>query len=258
LFRTLSETREVAELALDDLSDWFNPYLPYFLRETLRSGGEVTVSSAGGAVDGLCLYNPTERVASIFTRSEEIARAMFERRSGISVFSEAALGPIAESYRVYSVELDRWASDHRFTHPVRPARASDLPAVRRLLLDVYGAADERWFATMPSTTERWFLVELDGKLAGTACASLVGRHGRLHSLSVAPTRRRLGIGSDLVFARLVWLRAAGARSVLSEISERNLPSRALAEGAGMRDVGRLFRYERPAVPSEPVAAAAPA
>ena len=69
----------------------------------------------------------------------------------------------------------------------------------------------------------------------------------MHSLAVRPMYRHLGLGTDLLFARLLWARAAGARSVLSEIADQNLPSRAVAEAGGMRRVGEIFFYP----PSEP-------
>jgi RimJ/RimL family protein N-acetyltransferase len=180
-----------------------------------------------------------------------VAEAYLEGRSGLSVYSDLALGAPAEPYRIYSVGLDTWTEEHSFRHSVRPAIRSDLPRIHRVLRGVYGYADERWFATSPPESERWLVVELDGELAGVGCASLAGRHGRLHSLSVRPRCRNLGVGADLVFARLLWLRAAGASAALSEISDRNLPSQALAERAGMRVVGRLFRYERARAPPVP-------
>jgi GNAT superfamily N-acetyltransferase len=253
VFRTLTDSRDVGTLVLEDLSDWFMPHLPHFMREAMRSGGEVTVSSTNGTIDGVFLFHPSEHVGSIFSRSQAIAQAFFLLRDGLSVYSEVDLGPPAEVYRIYSVDLGRWEPDRPIAHPVRPATPSDIPRVRAVLLGVYGLADDRWFATMPSTIEQWFLAELDKEVAGVACATIVGRYGRLHSLAVVPTRRHLGVGSDLVRARLLWLRAAGAHSALSEISERNRPSQTVAERSGMRAAGRLFRYERPRLEPEPPA-----
>jgi len=52
----------------------------------------------------------------------------------------------------------------------------------------------------------------------------------------------MGIGSDLLFARLLYARDAGACEAISEISERNAASRAVAERAGMRVAGTVFLY----------------
>jgi GNAT superfamily N-acetyltransferase len=253
-----STVREIASpddldgLRPGDLSDWFNPFLEHFMLESLRCGGEVALAVEDSEIRGIYLYSPAERIASVFTRSRRIAEELARRRDRISIYAPFELAPSSEPYLIYSAGAEPWIDGGGFAHAVRLAQASDLPEVARLLRAVYGEVDERWIATMPHATERCFVVEVDGDMAGVAWASLAGGAGRLHSLSVRPRYRRLGIGTELFRARRLWLRAAGADPTISEIAERNLPSRRIAEAGGMRPVGRIFRVERPGPTVAPI------
>jgi GNAT superfamily N-acetyltransferase len=246
--RRLSDPAEADALARADLSDWFDPLLPHFAREALRCGGQVSLSEGDGGIDGLLLHLPAEHVASVFTRRREVALALLEGTVEVSVYVDERLGLPGEPFIVYARELDRSLELPALAHPVRVAGPGELGRIRELLLAVYGVVDERWLATMPST-ERGFVVDLDGELAGAAFASAVAGLGRLHSLAVARRFRGLGLGRELVAARLAWLWAAGARRALSEIAERNTPSRRAAERSGMVPVGRIVQHERPAPPA---------
>jgi len=246
--RRIAEPEEVDRLRLSDLSDWFNPFLEHFMLESLRCGGEVAVAEESGIVRGIYLYSPAERIASVFSRSRALAEELARRRDDLSVYTPFPMTPGAERFTIYSIATDRWNDPGRFSHPLRIAGATDRPRIARFMREVYGVVDERWIATMPDAAERCFLVEVGGEIVGAAWASLVGGHGRLHSLTVRPSFRRLGIGSELFRARMLWLRAAGAGPVVSEISERNLPSRTVAEHGGMVPAGSIFRHERASPP----------
>jgi GNAT superfamily N-acetyltransferase len=247
-FQDLVSSEEIDRLALGDLSEWFNPFLPHFIREAHRCGGEVLVAREGPEVRGLYLYSPAERLASAFTRSRSIAEQFRTARDPPTLFAPFALAPGAETYHIYQGDLVRWSPSAPFLYRPHLARPGDLPEVVRLLRDVYGGVDEQWFATLPSELERCFVVRIEGEIAGVAWASYADGHGRLHSLSVRPRFRRLGIGTDLWTARALWLKAAGAHSVIAEISDRNAASRAVSEHGGMRPVGRWFRNERASAP----------
>jgi len=72
--------------------------------------------------------------------------------------------------------------------------------------------------------------------------SIVNGVGRLHSLHVKPQFRRIGIGEDILFARLLWLRSKRARSAFSEISRDNPPSSRIAMKGRMMPSGTIFQY----------------
>ncbi len=238
--KAVTELGEARQLVFGDLSDCFNPFLPRFVREALLGGGEVWVSREDSVVDGLLLYNVIERVGSIFTRDARVARRLFDVKAAGAFFSEFSLSTKTEIYPVFAVEPTEGADTHPFAHPVRMARRSEQPAIIRMLNEMYGPIDTRWLQIASREEERCFVVDVAGEIAGVGWVSVVGAHGRLHSLSVRPHYRRIGIGTDLWHARVLWAQKAGGRRVISEISELNVASLAIARAGGMRRIGQQF------------------
>lgn len=241
----LGDPESLALLATSNLSDFFNPFLDHFARTAIRGGGEVWVSKAGPSVEGLLLYNHVERVGSIFTRDPTIAEALAGLKERMAVFSEFPLGARTEVYYLYSVPVPRGSAPHRFRHRVRLARAADHDAILRMLTEMYGQIDTSWLESLPRGDEKCLVVEIDGQVAGAGWVVVVNGHGRLHSLSVRPPFRRLGIGTDLWHARILWAERAGAFQVISEIDDRNVASEAIATAGGMRRIGRMYLSVRP-------------
>jgi GNAT superfamily N-acetyltransferase len=242
--RRVTAPAEVDALSFGDLSDYFNPFIGHFMKEALRCEGDVQVSLSGSQVDGAFVYHEVDNEASIFTRERSVAETFFGLRDRVGVYSEFELGPRSEVYDIYAADHPAWNGAHRFRHSVRAAVASDRDAIVGLMNDVYGRVDERWLRSFPRADEACFVVDGADGIAGVAFAAVVNGHGRLHSLSVRARYRRMGVGTDLWYARMWWTRRAGAGSVLTEISEQNLPSRAIAEAGGMRRIGRIFQTRR--------------
>jgi GNAT superfamily N-acetyltransferase len=242
--RRVTRDAEVDRTGLGDLSDFFNPFLPHFMKEALRCGGEVQISMGDGTVDGILLYHDAEKTASIFTRDPTIARTLFELRTQVSVFSDFALSPVSETYGVYEIDVAREPGCHRYAHPVRAAGTADLPAILALMKEVYGRVDERWIETVSPTQETCFVVDGADALAGAAWATTVGGWGRLHSLSVRSRYRRMGVATDLWHVRMEWMRRVGVSRVLTEISDLNVLSRRIAEAGGMRRRGEIHLSRR--------------
>ena len=231
---------QASGLRLGDLSEFFNPFLTYFISETLRSAGEVWVIRDAVGVSGVLLRDDCEKVASLFTRSWEAATGLLSKAQGVSLFAEIPFEAKAEVFHVYSVDLSSPLQEHRFSHPIRRAMGADFPEVFRLMNEVYGPVNETWFDSIPAEREVCLITEVGGEVAGTAWVSLAGGSARLHSLAVRPRFRRLGVGTDLLFGRLLWVHKAGAQRAISEISEHNLASQAIASNGGMRRAGRIF------------------
>jgi GNAT superfamily N-acetyltransferase len=236
---------EATRLVLGALSEIFQPFLDRFVGEAVQGRGEVWVSEEKETVNGLLLFNQVERVGSIFTSDPTVARALYGLKDNVAVFSEFPLDAKAEVYQVFAAEPPGGTAHHRFTHVVRTARADEHPAIVRMLNEMYGQIDTSWLRTAAPSGEKCFVVEVAGELAGAGWASVVRSHGRLHSLSVRPRYRRVGIGTDLWHARMLWTWRAGARQVISEISEHNVASLAIATAGGMHPVGRMFLSLRP-------------
>lgn len=246
--RPLATLAEIAELDLPHLSEWFDPFLRRFLVDALATGGEAAVAEEAGHVVGLYLYTPAEGVGSVFTRRRAVASAFLERAPPGGVYAESAWRPYGEPIEVMAADLRDWAPEHPYRNPVRIAGAEDLPGVERLMEELTGGTDPRWFATLPRAGEICFLAEVAGRVAGVSWSTVVGAHARGHSFMVHPRYRGLGIGTDLLQARMAWLKANGVAHVVSEIYEGNDASRIAAERAGMARVGRMFHY-RPREPA---------
>lgn len=230
---------EHAELSRSDLSDWFNPFLTKFADEARRCGGEVVVTRTDGVVTGLQVSDPVERIASVFSRSRAVVGEAYRTRGSYGLFAEQALSASAESLDVFATQTGP-APPHRFRHRVRAFERTDRRSVVDLMREVDGPVNELWFEGLPTADEAGFVVEMDDRLAGFGWASRAGSHVRLHSLTVRAPYRRLGIGTDLLFARLIWASRAGASQVLSEISRRNPASQTVALRGGMRPVGQMY------------------
>ncbi len=243
--RALSSPTDVAPLSVTDLSEWFDPFLKYFMRETLRSGGEVVVAGDGRVVRGVFLHDPVERVASIFTRSQAVANAFYGLRDHVAVYSELPLGSARENFDIFVVNLADGDIPYTYSHTVRAVRDEDRVPILALMTAIYGRFNGAWLGPAFQGTEKGYLAEVDGRPVGAAWVSAVEAHGRLHSLSVLPRYRRLGIGSDLWHARVQWARRNGVRRIFSEIPEDNVASRAIAVRGGMRRVGLAFQCVRP-------------
>jgi GNAT superfamily N-acetyltransferase len=237
----ISEPDSVGRLVLRGLSEFFDPLLPAFTRDTFRAGGEVWLSHSGGSVDGLFLYVESEKLGAAFTRSRPVAESFFALHPGSSTYADFPMGVRSEVFRLYEGSAVGNDFGHRFRHPVRPGAEGDRTEVLRLLRGVHGVVDDAWLTPMARDEEACFVVEGDGELAAAAWVSVSNAVGRLHSLSVRPRYRRTGMGTDLWHARMQWAAAGGARRVVTEISEHNVGSRAIAEAGGMRWVGQIYR-----------------
>jgi len=237
--RVLEEFRALDRV---DLSTRFNPFLAHFAREAIRCGGDVRVVPGGGSIAGLIVSDPVERIASVFTRSPELAERCVRDRGTFGVYSEHPLEPAREALDLLHRSFGREPAEFRFRHPLRPYVREDLSAVLELMREVYGPVNERWYECLPNPSEAGFVSEVDGRLAGVAWVTYVPGHARLHSLTVRAPYRRVGIGTDLLFARLLWAYRSGAADVLSEVSASNAASQAIAGRAGMHRVGQIYYY----------------
>ena len=224
-----------------DLSDWFNPFLRTFAREAILSGGRATVACDRDRVLGLALTDPPERTVSVFCRSPVVVGLLRSGLEELSTYAELDLGGPSEPFAIHRTDLPQPPA-HRFRHRVRLLGPSELGGVAALLAEVYGQSADRWLAIAQAEGERCLGVDIDGELAGAAWVLLVGGHARLHSLAVRAGSRRRGVATDLVMARLLFAWSRGARTAVSEISERNVPSQRAAVRSGMRPVGRWFLY----------------
>ncbi len=239
------EIEEVDRLVLGDLSDWFNPFLPHFLRETLRARGEVLVARSGRETLGVLLVDPIERIGSLFARHPGAAAALYREHRPLPIFSEYLFEAPREPYEIFAGSPGDEIDSTPFAHPVRAATEADGSGLLHLMSEIYDPTNPAWMDPSPDGVERCFVAEAQGRLVGAAWIAVAGPVGRLHSLSVAPRFRSLGIGTVLWNARMLYALRRGVKTVLAEIAPGNAPSRAIALRGGMRPVGVTYLYERP-------------
>lgn len=244
-YRRLPGVTEVEGLHWTPLSEWFDPFLRLFAKDALRTGGIVEVAEEDGLVRGLSLFSSSEGVGSGFTRTRRVAERYLSRMEPGGLYLEEPWRPGGEPVEIFAADLRDWSSPHRTRNPVRIARPGDLPSIRALMRGEMGPGVDAWIATLPRPEETAFLCEIDGRAVGVSWLSRAGAFARGHSFVVHPRFRGLGIGTDLLTARMLWLRRTGGRQVVSEIYDGNVASRTAAERAGMALVGRMYHFRRP-------------
>jgi glycine/D-amino acid oxidase-like deaminating enzyme/GNAT superfamily N-acetyltransferase len=244
-YRTLQSLYEVDKLDLPPLSDWFDAFLPLFTKDAIRCRGEVQIAEGEEqGVSGVYLGNPAERTVSIFTHTRCVAEHFLSLPGRGEIYTEHDWAPGADVINIMLADLRDWNPDRPLRNPVRVADARDLPQVLALIREVHGPVDLAWFETLPRPEEICFVSEVNGRIVGASWLTVVGANGRGHSLAVHPRYRRLGIGTDMLVARMLWLKGRGVPQVISEIYEDNLSAMTAAERAGMTKVGRMFVYHR--------------
>jgi sarcosine oxidase subunit beta len=249
-FHALRAVAEVDALTLPSLSDWFDPFLPLFLRDALRTGGRAEVAIIDQRVRGVYLTSPVETVGSVFTRVRAVAEHYLTTMGPGGLYADGEWGRDGERIDILAADLRDWRPTESLRHPIRIAEPSELPRIRALMAELAGGVDDAWLATLPRPEELCFVAEVDGALAGISWASVVGPFARGHSFMVHPRFRGIGIGTALLHGRMLWLRGRGVRQVVSEIYEGNAASMTAAQRAGMAVVGALY-HRRPAPSAEP-------
>jgi ribosomal-protein-alanine N-acetyltransferase len=82
---------------------------------------------------------------------------------------------------------------------------------------------------------------LDGR-GGLVLVRRASDEGEILTLATMPEGRRRGVGRRLLAAALNWAAAGGATRVFLEVSDANVPARALYAAAGFTPCGRRPRY----------------
>ncbi len=223
------------------LSPGYAPFLPGLIAEAVRAGAGVFLVPGRATIRALVVDDPVESTASVFTAEAEVAAELVRAHRGWT-FSEHAIDRPRERFDLYARDPLGDDLPGGYRHRVdRLGPEHDL-AARTLVREAYPHANDRYFATARGGSAAGFGVWVNGTLAGAGWATAAGSTARLHGLTVRPGFRHIGVGADLVRARLEWGRWSGAARAFSEISERNAASRAIAERLGMRPDGCVYLY----------------
>ena len=241
----VSEIRNASDIdfVLPNGLSFFDPYLQYFIREILEIGGEAYVSrTPEETVSGVFIYDEYEKNGTIYTRSREVFDYFYGLKPFNFVFAEMKTEFKSEIYDIYTLNLENQAVDHRFNHEISVAEKESIDEVERFMVSAHPGMNRRWMNVALENGDRCFIARLSDEIAGLGWLSLVNGIGRLHSLYVKPQFRRIGIGEDIVYARLLWLKSKHARSAFSEISRQNFSCSRIAIRAQMRASGQVFQY----------------
>jgi ribosomal protein S18 acetylase RimI-like enzyme len=225
---------------------FFEPYLQYHVKEILEIGGEIHVARASeGSVSGVFMYDNCEKIGTIYTRSREVFDYFYELRPFNFLFAEMSTEHESEIYNIYAIDLRNLAFDHRFSHEITIAEEEHIEEIEQFMVSTSAGINRRWVKVALKNGDRCFIVRLCNEIAGLGWLSLVNGIGRFHTLYVKPQVRRMGIGEDLLFARLLWLKSKHAHSAFSEISRYNSSCTRIALKGQMRVTGQIYQYFKP-------------
>lgn len=249
----MSQSEEIKAFQVRNASDvhsafpkglsFFQPYLEYWIKETLEIGGEAHVSeTTEGLGSGLFLYDDYEKAGSIFTRSREVFDYFYGLKPFRSLYAELQTEHPKEIYDIHTIDLEDSSLDHKFSHATSVADEEPNEEIRQFMVSTHPGTNPRWIDVALRNGDKCVIVQLGDEIAGIGWLSLVGGIGRLHSLFVKPRFRKISVGLDLLFARLLWLKSKNARMALSEISVNNLQSSRVAERGGMKVSGQVYQY----------------
>jgi len=227
---------------------FFEPYLQYFIKEILEIGGEAYVSrTPEGTVSGIFTYDDSEKGGTIYTRSREVFDYFYGLKPFNFLFAELRTEVESEIYDIYAIELENHDVVHRFSHEISMAEDWQIGEIERFMVLAHPGMNRRWVKVALENGDKCFVVSLGSEIAGLGWVSLVKSIGRIHSLFVQPQFRGLGIGEDILYARLLWLKSKQAHSAFSEISRNNSSSSRIAMKAQMKVSGQVFQYS-PKIP----------
>jgi len=222
---------------------FFAPYLHYHVKEILEIGGEVYVSRfPDAAVSGVFIYDNFEKDGTIYTKSREVFDYFYNLKPFYFLFSELKTDLEKEIYDIYTINTQNLVHDHRFSYEISLLDKENISEVEQFMSLTHPGVNRKWVSVALKNGERCFAVRLGNEIAGLGWVSLVNDIGRLHSLYVKPQFRRIGIGEDILNARLLWLKSSNARSAFTEISRRNIPSSNNVMKTGMSVAGQVFQY----------------
>ena len=148
--------------------------------------------------------------------------------------------------RVRVMRLDRPVRAEQPGSPagvkLRPARASDLPAILALdasCFDPFWRYDSARMEQLMAA-DRVAVATIEGTVVGYTLSTLRAGDGGLGRLAVAPAHRRRGIGRALALEAIGWAAGSGAHSVVLSTQEVNMASRGLYRSIGFRETGDML------------------
>ena len=222
---------------------FFDPYLNYHIKEILEIGGEAYVSrTSEGTISGIFIYDDFEKGGTIYARSRGIFDYFYGLKQFNFLFSEMKTDLENEIYDIYTIDIEHLALAHRFSYEISTMDKGSEGEIEQFMVLTHPGINKKWVKIARKNGEKCYIVRLSNEIAGLGWVSLVNGVGRLHSLYVKPQYRRIGIGEDILNARLRWLKSNQALSTFTEISRYNIPSSNNVMKVQMKVSGQVFQY----------------
>ncbi|MEW5760335.1 MAG: GNAT family N-acetyltransferase [Candidatus Thermoplasmatota archaeon] len=238
----------------------FGPYLEDFVNKALLARDIVAVATFSTAIIGFAVYNREAKIGTILCESTEVTETLrryigikdffSEVRHSVSekIMQEAAIwGTQIENPNAYNVfdtyqilMLDNIPEVTYDTALISRMKEEELPEIEKIAKKVYGVKSRRWLKAQFQSGDVGFVARVDGKIVGFSFATYANGQGRIHTLTVLPEYRGLGIGKELMRARLRILYDMGVASVITEIAYWNLASLQIAYNHGFKQVGTMY------------------
>ncbi len=139
-------------------------------------------------------------------------------------------------------------SNYRFKHLV--SLDQDVKEIEEFMMLTQPETNKKWVSVALNNGDKCFVVKMANRIVGIAWMSIVDGIARSHSVYVEPQFRRRGIMSDILQARLLYLKSRHVRTLINEVAESNTASTSHVAKAGEKIVGKLFLYASPETQSE--------
>src|SRR3989475_7600432 len=242
----MSEVKSIAQLGdLPKGLSFFDPILHHEAKAALEADGEVYVcESPEGLKNGLFIYDGYEASGTIFTKSREVFDHFYPLKPSSYIFSEyeAAEHP-KEVWNIWQLDIEKVSLNHRFKHHV--SMESDVGELERFMAASQPETNRQWVKVALRNGDKCFVVRIANRIVSIAWMTIVGGVARSHGLYVESQFRRMGIMSDNLQARIIYLKSRHVHTLINEIPESNIASAGHAANAGEKIVGKIFLYASP-------------
>jgi L-amino acid N-acyltransferase YncA len=228
-------------------SRYFTPFLPVFAKRAISEGDPVVVASSSNSMIGMAMMDKESHLGSVFALDEMVARTLVKRLRLRDFFLEVDghTWEFPSTFNIDTFEILELRNPrpvpYDTTH-VRPMKHDDIPDVVRIAEDVYKGPAERWVTTCFEGGDVAYVADNYGRVVGFGFATIVGSNARLHTLTMSPSFRASGLGTEIMAARLTVLSALGVDRVIVEISKHNDASMSVARNAGFNRIGETVYY----------------
>jgi len=192
----------------------------------------------------LFIYDNYEATGTIFTQSREVFDNFYRLKPSSYIFSELRVAEYPkEVWNIWQLDVDKAPLDHRFKHQV--CIDHDVRELERFMAATQPETNRRWVSVALKNGDKCFVVKIADRIVGAAWMTIVGGVARSHGLYVEPQFRRMGIMTDNLQARLIYLKSRHVHTLINEIAESNVASASHAAKAGEKIVGKIFLYTSP-------------